>query len=82
MVVLLILQGTVFLLWTVTAFRVLFHLWRRSAGRAGTPIAGPLTFLATIGDWWRDPAERRWRWALLGLTVVMIGLSFGTYAAG
>ncbi len=82
MVALLALQGMVFLLWTVTAFRILYHLWRQSAARTGTALAGPVTFVRTIGDWLRDPAERGWRWALLGLTVAVMGLSFGTYAAG
>jgi hypothetical protein len=81
-IALLALQGVVFLLWTVTAFRILFHLWRRSTVRTGTPFAGPVTFVRTVGDWLGDPAERGWRWALLTLTVAVMGLSFATYAAG
>jgi hypothetical protein len=81
-VALLIVQGAVSLGWAFTAFRVLFHLWRRSAQRAGTFVAGPVTFVRSVGDWLRDPAERRWRWALFGLTVAVMGLSIGTYAAG
>lgn len=79
---LLIVQGAVFLGWVLAVFRVLFHLWRRSAQRSGAFAAGPVTFVRSVGDWLRDPAERRWCWALFGLTVAVLGLSIGTYAAG
>lgn len=82
MVVLLAVQGAMFLLWTVTTFRILFHLWRRSTERTGTPFAGPFAFLTTIGDWLRDPAERGWRWVLLGVTVAVMVLSYSIAAAG
>lgn len=78
---LLILQGLVFALWAFTAFRILFHWRRKGAEMTGHPFQGPLTLIAVIRSWLRDPAERVWRWRLLLLTIALLGLSVGFYIA-
>lgn len=69
----LILQGLLFIAWAACAFRWLFHLRRRGMARSGAMFPGPGAMLRAIGAWARDPAERSFRWLLIGLTVALMG---------
>ncbi len=74
----LTLQGSIFLVWTVLMFSVLFTLRARAQARTGTIFNGPLEFLAEIGAWLRNPTDKSMRWALGIVTLclfVMTGQS-------
>jgi len=71
----MILQAALFVPWAFCAFRWLFQMRRRGAARTGQMFPGPFTFLAMVGDWWRDPAERRFRLVFTGLTVALIAVT-------
>ncbi|SHI86388.1 hypothetical protein [Wenxinia saemankumensis] len=69
--VLIVATGIVFAAWAVTAFRVLFDLRRRGQRRTGRALNGPGTFLVAARDWAHDPAARRPRLWLGGLTLLL-----------
>ncbi|GGL66086.1 hypothetical protein [Wenxinia marina] len=70
-----LLQGAAFLAWAALMFRTLFLLRRRAADRTGAMFPGPLTFLAEVRIWLRDPGERGPRRALSLVTLALIGLT-------
>ncbi len=69
-------QGTVFLVWTIEAFRALFGMRRIAVAATGKTFPGPFASLDAMGVWFRDPAERGRRIRLLTLTVLLFAISF------
>ncbi len=75
MIGLLILQGVIFALWAVLAFRALGRIRARAVTAAGTPWPGLKAQFAALRAYLADPGERLARRGLLGLTVLVLALS-------
>jgi hypothetical protein len=71
----LALQGVVFLVWTIEAFRILFHLLGRARAETGHLSHGPFMFLRMARAWLADPHFRAQRWRFLGLTLALMALA-------
>lgn len=74
LVVTFILQGAVFLLWAILAFRWLFALLADAVALSGRAIPGPSSQLRAFRDGLRAPRYRGQRMALLVLTSMMLAL--------
>jgi len=74
---LLVVQGMVFALWVVLAFRCLFRLLRIVQQKTGQPLPGPRGTAMVPRLFWTDPRLATDR-KLLGLvTVLLLALSAG-----
>ena len=71
-IAILALQGGLFLIWAIAAFRLLFQLRRRGMDKTGRIFPGPLTFIDVTRDWLNDPECRGQRIGFAVLTVVLI----------
>ena len=72
---LLILQGAIFALWAVLAFRALARIRARAVTAAGTPWPGLKAQTAALRAYFADPGESHARRWLLGLTLLLLALS-------
>lgn len=73
-IALLGLQGMVFVLWSIHAFRCLFKLRAQVVAETGILWPGPRVALRSFSRFAVAPEFRRDRQILLGLTVVLFGL--------
>ncbi|WP_371157690.1 hypothetical protein [Jannaschia sp. 2305UL9-9] len=74
MVVFLAVQALVFATWVVMTLSVLWAVFRRA--QAGGPLPGPAAQIAALRSYLADPATRSRRQVWLGLTVLLLCLSF------
>ncbi len=70
-----VVQGVVFLLWTVQIFAVLFHVRARAQKVTGQVFPGPLMALRTMAEWGIDPGQRGPRLRLIVLTLLLLAIS-------
>jgi hypothetical protein len=75
---LLAVQGAVFLLWATLMFRALFGIRRRSQPVDGRAWLGPLEVIGAYRDYLSDPAHRAERRRLLSVTLLLLGLTLLT----
>ena len=68
----LTLHGSIFLIWTVLMFSVLFTLRARAEARTGKVFNGPVEFLTEMGIWLRNPDDKTMRRALGFVTLCLI----------
>jgi hypothetical protein len=68
------MQGVVFVLWTIHAFRCLFKLRARAVAETGSPWPGTAVTLRSFGAFVTASEYQRDRRILLGLTVVLFAL--------
>lgn len=73
----LVLQGVVFLLWGVIAFRWLFTLYAEAVAEAGSPWPGPRVMLRTFRGALLGPRHAAVRRRFVILTLLLLGLSAG-----
>lgn len=71
----LVVQGLLFLLWAVIAFRWLFALRAEAAAAAGSPWPGPRVILRTFRGALLAPRHAAARRRLAVLTLLLLGLS-------
>ncbi|MGO4908308.1 hypothetical protein ACEN2J_08260 [Pseudorhodobacter sp. W20_MBD10_FR17] len=67
-------QGVVFVLWTVHAFRCLFKLRAQVVAETGNLWPGPKVALRSFGRFAVAPGYQRDRRILIGLTVILFAL--------
>lgn len=74
MPVLLGVQGVVFAVWAVLAFRTLFRLRARAVEASGQMFPGLEATLAAFAGFWRDPVHAPDRRAMGWSTLAMVGV--------
>ena len=77
MIVWLVVQGAVFALWAVLAFRTLFRLLAVMQARTGQGVPGVRSLSMALRVFWQSPEFGTDRVRLAWLTVVLLGLSAG-----
>lgn len=83
MVVALTVQGMVFALWVVVAFRTLLRLRARAvAGSGGAPFPGLRVTLGAFAGFWRHPDHNTDRKALGAVSLALVASMLVTSALG
>lgn len=79
----LTVQGLVFALWAVVAFRTLFRLRARAvADSGGAPFPGLRASLRAFAAFWRHPDHSTDRKALAAVSAALVASMLVTFAVG
>lgn len=82
MLILIILQGLIFVIWARCAFRALFAAQGFAKEIGGSSFPGPFDFIKGVRRWVADPATKKERWVFVLSSVALIGVTIAVAATG
>ena len=79
-IILLVLQGVLFILWAFLMFRALFGIRRRHSEATGQMWVGPIAAFGVYGAYLKDPAHTPEKRRILLVLCLLFAVTFTFYA--
>ncbi|MBL4810936.1 MAG: hypothetical protein JKX69_00935 [Rhodobacteraceae bacterium] len=82
LLILVIIQGLIFVIWARCAFRALFAAQGFAKEISGSSFPGPFDFIKGVRSWLADPSTVKERWFFALSSVALIGVTIAVAATG